>query len=445
MRTWFGTDGIRGRANELLTGDFVFRLGQAAGAFFCKHHEKPVITIGTDTRVSSPMLERALSAGLMSVGVNVVLLGVIPTPGVAYETKMNRYAAGVVISASHNPFEDNGIKFFNTDGYKLSDRQEEEIEYILKHPETILLETGDKLGQIEKIGTNHDDYISFLIKKSQYSFNGIKIIVDSANGAASSYAKRMFETMGAHVISMHDKPSGININAMCGSTHTKSLQEQVIQEGADLGIALDGDADRLMVVDELGNVVDGDDLLYVFATHMHKEKTLANQAVVVTIMSNYGLIKALESKGIEVKLTAVGDRYVIEEMKQGQFNLGGESSGHLIFGDHNTTGDGMMAAIELLNVMKKTGKSVSALTRMYSKSCQYMNNVKVKNKTGWNENDAISAAILRAQAQLEGKGRVLVRASGTEQLIRVMAEGPNQTEIETIVSELSRIVHSHCS
>jgi len=445
MRTWFGTDGIRGRSNELLTGEFVFQLGQAAGSFFNKKQKNPVIVIGRDTRLSSSMIEHALAAGLMSVGVNVASLGVIPTPGVAYETKINKYTAGVVISASHNPFEDNGIKFFHQTGYKLSDMEEEEIESYMKNPASILLAPPKGMGQMVKPRSGHDDYITFLKKNRATRLDGLHMVVDSANGAASAYAAKLFEDLGARVTAIHQQPNGTNINDQCGSTHLASLQEMVRSKKADLGIALDGDADRLMVVDEMGNVVDGDDLLYIFATQMRKESMLSSNTVVVTIMSNYGFIKALEEAGIDVRLTAVGDRYVIEEMKQGSYNLGGESSGHLIFGDKNTTGDGMMAALELVHALVENGKPLSTLTHGYQKSAQVMNNVKVTNKKNWEQNDAIARAIEKANKTLAGKGRILVRASGTEELIRVMAEGPDREELNHIVFEISQVVLEHCS
>ena len=445
MRTWFGTDGIRGRSNELLTGEFVFHLGQAAGSFFHKKQKNPMIVIGRDTRLSSSMIEHALAAGLMSVGVNVVSLGVIPTPGVAYETKINKYTAGVVISASHNPFEDNGIKFFHQTGYKLNDQEEEEIEAYLKCPETIHLASPENVGQMVLPRSGQDDYITYLKKSKLYQFEGLHVVVDSANGAASQYAETLLRELGATVTAIHQQPNGTNINDQCGSTHLASLQETVKTKKADVGIALDGDADRLMVVDEMGNVVDGDDLLYIFAMQMKKEKTLFENTVVVTVMSNYGFIKALEVAGIDVKLTAVGDRYVIEEMKQGSYNLGGESSGHLIFGDKNTTGDGLMAGLELIHALVQSQKPLSMLTHGYQKSAQVMNNVKVKNKKNWEQNDAIIRAIEKANQLLAGKGRILVRASGTEELIRVMAEGPNQDELNHIVDQLSQVVLEHCS
>jgi phosphoglucosamine mutase len=445
VRKYFGTDGIRGKANEILTPQFVLKLGQAAGIYFKTKKEKPRLLIGMDTRLSGDMLANALCAGLTSVGVNVTTIGVIPTPGVAYCVRTYGFDAGVVLSASHNPFEDNGIKFFSDAGYKLPDEVEEQIEELLLTEQPLVLAGPSNMGTVTYDPNMQNAYATFLTNVTPNSCTRHKIVIDGANGAASRFAKNVFEAVGYEVVSIFCAPDGVNINENCGSTHLEALQKEVVKQGAIVGFAFDGDADRLMAVDEKGQTVDGDDLLYAFATTMKQKGALSQNTVALTIMSNYGLIKALESAGIDVTLTAVGDRYVIEEMQKKSLNLGGESSGHLILSDYNTTGDGMLAAVIFLELLSESGKTVSQITKTYAKSAQHMSNVHVANKEGWQQNDAIVSAIAEATKKLEQRGRVLVRASGTEQLIRVMAEGPDESEVRSIVDHVANIVREQCS
>lgn len=441
MGKYFGTDGVRGVANSELTPELAFKLGRCGGYVLTKAKQEPRVLVGRDTRVSGHMLEGALIAGLLSIGVEVMRLGVITTPGVAYLTRAIGADAGVVISASHNPVQDNGIKFFGPDGFKLSDQQEQEIEVLLDQEEdTLPRPTADKVGTVSDYFEGGQKYLSFLKSTVSNEFDGLNIVVDCAHGAAFSLAPQLIGDLGANITTIGTSPNGININDGVGSTHPKKLQEKVVEQGADLGLAFDGDADRLIVVDEEGNMVDGDQIMYICATHMKEKGTLKQDTVISTVMSNLGFHKALEEKGIKVSTTAVGDRYVMEAMCAGGYNIGGEQSGHIIFLDYNTTGDGILSAIQLINVLKEKGKSVSELVRELTIYPQKMVNIKVADKYRVLENEKIAAVITAVEGEMNGKGRVLVRASGTEPLVRVMAEAEDEEALEEWIERIAKVV-----
>ncbi len=443
MGKYFGTDGVRGVANTDLTAELAFRIGRCGGYVLAGDVKKPTICIGLDTRISGPMLEAALIAGLLSIGANVVRLGVVSTPAVAYLTRILGMDAGVMISASHNPVEDNGIKFFGRDGFKLSDETELQIE--------VLMDTmGDQLPRPigGGVGTVRDDhkaaqlYVEFLKSTMDVSLAGMRIVLDCANGAAYELAPEVFRELGAEVITIANKPNGLNINDMCGSTHPEGLREEVLAANADLGLSFDGDADRLIAIDELGEEVDGDYILCILGDAMKQAEQLNKATIVTTVMSNIGLYKALEENGIKSVKTAVGDRYVMEEMRAGGYNLGGEQSGHVIFLDHNTTGDGILSAIQLAGTVKRSGKSLSELKSMMRKYPQVLLNVRVADKSKLKDNLALKASIDRVEAALGDDGRVLVRPSGTESLIRVMVEGPDKADIERYAEDIATVVRS---
>lgn len=442
MVTLFGTDGIRGVVNSTLMPELAYQLGRAAGAYFCKKAGAHRFLIGRDTRISGSMIEAALAAGLCSSGVSVDLAGVIPTPGVAYLTKKKNYDAGVVISASHNPFPDNGIKFFDHNGYKLPDAAEEEIENLLRHTDgpEIPRPTGAGIGQIRHVPEIADEYRTYVLSTAGTDFKGMKIVTDSANGAASHFLPGILRELGAEVVALSCDPDGTNINANCGSTHIGHLQETVLKEGALCGIANDGDADRCLFVDEKGQVLDGDHIMLINALRMKEEGRLTDDMVVGTVMSNLGFGKALASYGCHTVSTQVGDRYVLEEMRKHGYSLGGEQSGHIIFTDYNTTGDGLITAVQTLSVLKKDGRPLSALNALMTDYPQLLKNVRVYSKIGWEDNELIAAAIEAGKEELGNEGRILVRASGTEPLIRVMGEGPSQEQLERIVSDIASVV-----
>jgi len=438
----FGTDGVRGVANQSLTPEMALGLGQAAGAYFLKQHGgRPQIIIGKDTRISGDMLEAALAAGLASVGVDVLRLGVIPTPGVAFLCRHLKAAAGVMISASHNPVPDNGIKFFDHQGYKLSDTVEDEIEAIY----------FNKLAQLERpigvqVGVITDNlgaikaYEDYLVASVPVSFVGLKIVIDCGFGAAYDLAPRVLERLGATVIPLHNQNDGSRINVRCGSTHTGLLQEKVKENGAHLGVAHDGDADRVIAVDERGVEIDGDQIITICGLQLLAEGKLKNKKVAVTVYSNLGLIEAFKQHQAEVVITANGDRYVLEALREQDLVLGGEQSGHIIFLDKNTTGDGVMTALQLIAVVVRTGRCLSELAAQMKHFPQVLENVRVKRKEGWEDNSQIKQLIAKAEQTLVGRGRILVRASGTEPLIRVMAEGPDAAELERITKELVELI-----
>ena len=442
MARLFGTDGVRGVVNEFLTPELAYHLGRAAATHFGKEKEHPTFLIGRDTRISGSMLESALAAGICSVGGNVVIAGVVPTPAVAYLVRQQGFDAGAVISASHNPYPDNGIKFFDGNGYKLPDEVEDQLEeYVRQSADNELPRpTGDGIGKIEHNSNLAHFYAHFVRHTIDTSLEGMTIVYDGANGAASSVGPEILAGLGAKVININVNPDGLNINHHCGSTHIEGLQVAVQQHNADLGIANDGDADRCLLVDEKGQVLDGDQIMLLCALKLKEEGKLKDDTVVGTVMSNIGFHKAAQELGMKTFATAVGDRYVLEYMREHNLSVGGEQSGHVIFLDHNTTGDGMLTAVQVAALMKEKNQPLSELAGIMTKYPQVLINVRVATKTGWEDNDLIKAAIVTAEGELGVEGRVLVRASGTEPLIRVMAEGPNQEELQALCQEIADII-----
>lgn len=444
MARLFGTDGVRGIANLSLTPELGFKLGRASTVYFGKKSQKkPIFLIGRDTRISGQMFEAAIAAGICSAGGIATIIGIIPTPGVAYLTKKLQANAGIVISASHNPFSDNGIKFFGGDGYKLPDAIEDELEVIVRQidsDDNISRPTGKDVGHIEYRNDLIRQYEDFLTTTTVENFEGIKIVLDCANGAAYGVMPNVLRRLGADVKVIHALPNGTNINDGCGSTHLESLKKAVLENNADFGIAHDGDADRCLCIDEKGEVIDGDRILVICATEMKKAGTLKNNTVVSTVMANIGFHKALKAAGINVEVTKVGDRYVLENMLANGYIIGGEQSGHIIFSDYSTTGDGLLTAIQVLSSLKRSGKKASELTSLMVSYPQLLVNVKVKSKEGWEDNEAIKAAIKNGEDTLKDNGRVLVRPSGTEELIRVMAEGQDQAELTKICQSIADVI-----
>ncbi|EGL83558.1 phosphoglucosamine mutase [Caldalkalibacillus thermarum TA2.A1] len=441
MGKYFGTDGVRGIANSELTPELAFKLGRCGGYLLTKAADEPKVVVGRDTRISGELLESALIAGLLSIGVEVMRLGVISTPGVAYLTRALGAQAGVMISASHNPVADNGIKFFGPDGFKLTDEQEAEIEALLDAEEDRLPRpTGADVGIVSQYLVGGQKYIHYLKSTVQHSFEGLHIVLDCAHGAASALAPQLFCDLGAQITTIGANPNGVNINDGVGSTQPEALQQAVLEHKADLGLAFDGDADRLIAVDEQGNIVNGDQIMYVCALAMKEKGQLKADTVVATVMSNMGFYKALEAKGIQVVTTKVGDRYVLEEMLKKGYNLGGEQSGHIIFLDYNTTGDGMLSALQLVNVLQEKNKPLSALVQDLIIYPQKMVNVRVKDKHQVTENEKVKAKIAEVEREMNGKGRVLVRPSGTEPLVRVMVEAEDGQRIENWVNAIADVV-----
>ena len=440
----FGTDGVRGEANVVLTAELAYQLGRAA-AFVLKRDGLPdkeaAMVIWKDTRISGEMLEASLIAGICSTGVNVYRAGVIPTPAVAVLTRMLNCMAGVVISASHNPYHDNGIKFFSPLGTKLPDEVEQAIEDVIAAGlQGVPSPAGAEIGRVIAYTEGAERYSNFIKSKVDGDFAGLRVIADCANGAASHIAPRLLRELGADVTAIACKPDGININNKCGSTHLEQLQKAVVNAQADLGVAYDGDADRLLAVDEDGNVVDGDRLLMIFGSYLKEQGLLAEDTVVVTVMSNMGLKMALKEKGIKTLDTKVGDRYVIEGMKESGAVLGGEQSGHIVFGLDNTTGDGILSSVKLLQIVKQSKRSLKDLAAEMEQYPQILINVKVKEKHGWESKAEIQQAIAAAQQELGETGRILVRASGTENLLRVMVEGKQQEQIEQLAQQIAGVV-----
>ncbi len=441
MGKYFGTDGVRGVANSELTPELAFKVGRFGGYVLTKDKERPKVIIGRDTRISGHMLEGALVAGLLSIGAEVMRLGVISTPGVAFLTKALGAEAGVMISASHNPVQDNGIKFFGPDGFKLSDEQENEIEALLDLPEDQLPRPiGADLGQVNDYFEGGQKYLQFLKQTVDEDFTGIHVALDCANGATSSLATHLFADLDADISTMGTSPNGLNINDGVGSTHPEALAAFLKEKGADVGLAFDGDGDRLIAIDENGDIVDGDQIMYICAKYMKEQGRLKHQTVVSTVMSNLGFYKALEQNGIESVQTAVGDRYVVEEMKKSGYILGGEQSGHIIFLDYNTTGDGLLTGLQLVNIMKSTKKPLSQLASEMTKFPQLLVNVKVTDKYHVTDNPVIKAVIEQVEAEMNGNGRILVRPSGTEPLVRVMAEAPTEELCKEYVDRIVSVV-----
>ena len=440
MRKYFGTDGVRGVANKELTCDLAYKLGRAGGYVLTNNEYKVKVVVGKDTRQSGDMLEAALIAGLMSVGCDVITVGVIPTPGVAYLTRKYGAECGVVISASHNPMEDNGIKFFNKDGFKLDDEIELKIEEYIDNMEKIAYNPiGNEVGVRIHKHTAAQDYVDYLKSIVDTDLTGLKVVLDCANGAAYKVAPEVFRELGAEVIAMNVTPDGENINHKCGSTHPEGLQKAVVEHNADLGLAYDGDADRLIAVDETGTIVDGDHIMILGAVYLKKQNKLANDTLVVTTMSNIGLHVAAKEYGIDLAITDVGDRYVIEEMKKSGHNLGGEQSGHMIFLDYNTTGDGTLSSLIVSKIVKEDGKTLSEQSALMTTYPQVLINVDVRNevKNKFMENDEIRTEIEKLEKLMAGTGRVLIRPSGTQPLVRVMLEGKDEGQIRELAQELA--------
>lgn len=443
MGRLFGTDGVRGLANRELTCDLAYKLGQAGAHVLTGEKHKPRILIGRDTRLSGDMLEAALAAGICSVGADAIVVGVLPTPAIAYLTRRYGADAGAVISASHNPMEYNGIKFFNSQGYKLPDELENRIEdIILDKAEEIPLPEGSDLGRIVRVENAFADYVEFLKSTFEGDLKGFKIALDCANGAAYQAAPMLFAALGAEVHVMGNEPDGVNINASCGSTHPEKLQQFVKELGADVGLAFDGDADRLIAVDENGEIVDGDQVMVMCALCMARRGELKENTVVTTVMSNLGLDLALKKAGLTSVKTKVGDRYVLEKMLEGGFSIGGEQSGHIIFLDHNTTGDGLLTALQMLGVMKRSGDRLSKLAAQMRKYPQVLVNARVseQKKHSYADDPVIRDEIGKIESRFKDEGRVLIRPSGTEPLVRVMIEGADQKEIEGYAVKLARLI-----
>lgn len=446
MQRLFGTDGVRGLANREVTVELALKLGRAAASYFANTVDgKPKIFIGRDTRLSGPMLETALAAGICSAGGEAHLLGVMPTPAVAYLTANSDACAGVVISASHNPFEDNGIKFFSQAGAKLPDNVENEIQFLVENESRTQNPEGEGVGVVVDRPGLAQDYIDYVVQAANIDFAGLKVVVDCANGAAYELAPIILRTLGAQVIVIHDQPNGVNINKNSGSTHMESLCAAVVENKAAVGIAHDGDADRCLLVDEKGQIVDGDQMMLICALELMRRKRLVDNTLVTTVMSNIGLHMAMKEHGGKCVVTPVGDRYVLEEMLKNGYNLGGEQSGHIIFRDIVTTGDGLVTATQVLRSLIKNNKPLSELAGLMTRYPQILKNVRIKSKVGWQENLKIKKAIVYAEERLGESGRVLVRASGTEPLLRVMVEGPEQRVLEELTEYICTIVEKELS
>lgn len=439
MARLFGTDGVRGEANRELTPELAFRLGKAGAYVLGKGRKKAQMMIGRDTRISGDMLEAALTAGICSMGVDVLKVGILPTPGIAYLTRTLGAAAGVVISASHNPYQDNGIKFFAGSGFKLPDELEDEIEQALAVLDTLELAAGKNIGRIVEVENAAGHYADFL-KNLAVPLEGMRIVLDCANGAASVVGPRVLADLGAEVIPVFNQPDGININVNCGSTHPETLVAEVLTHRADVGLACDGDADRIIAVDENGRIIDGDGIMVICALALKEKGLLANNALTVTVMSNMGLHKAARKAGIKIHETKVGDRYVMETLLETGSVLGGEQSGHIIFLEHNTTGDGLLSGLQLLTVLKEKNAKLSELALQMKRFPQVLVNSRVNDKERIMNSELIHSKIAEVQQYLGEDGRILVRPSGTEPLIRVMLEGPDQDELEKLAEKVIEAV-----
>jgi phosphoglucosamine mutase len=444
----FGTDGVRGIANSELTAQLAYSLGRAGAFVLTEGTHKPKILVGMDTRISCDMLEAALVSGILSVGAEAICVGVVPTPAIAYLTRKYKADAGVMISASHNPVEYNGIKFFNGNGYKLSDELEDRIQSIIEgNFQGVPSPTGAELGRkIEEDGALVD-YIAYAKSTIDVNLKGMKVALDCANGAAYSAAVETFRSLGAEVVVINNDPDGININKKCGSTHPEELMDYVIRKNCDIGLAFDGDADRCLAVDEKGNLIHGDFMMAIAAKYLKQQGRLSDNALVVTVMSNLGLDIAMQKEGIRTVKTKVGDRYVLEEMAKYGYKLGGEQSGHIIFLDYNTTGDGLVTGLQMAAIVKKSGKTLSELASMMKELPQVLVNAKVPNHMkNIHETDVeIVEEIKKIEEALKGCGRVLIRPSGTEPLVRVMLEGENQDEIDKMAQELAKLIETKAS
>ncbi|HHV65480.1 MAG TPA: phosphoglucosamine mutase [Peptococcaceae bacterium] len=435
----FGTDGVRGEANRELTPELAFRLGKAGAYVLGKGRKKTKIVIGKDTRISGDMLEAALIAGICSMGADVLRVGILPTPGIAYLTRKLQADAGVVISASHNPYQDNGIKFFAGSGFKLPDEVEDEIERTLNILDNLEVPAGRGIGRVLEVVDAIDTYVDFLCGTA-VPLNGMKIVLDCAHGAASVVGPKVFARLGAEVIPIFNQPDGVNINVNCGSTHPEALAEEVLRQGADVGLACDGDADRIIAVDEKGNILDGDYIMVICALALKEKGKLAQDTLVVTVMSNLGLHKAVKNAGLKVYETKVGDRYVLEKLLQTGTVLGGEQSGHIIFLEHNTTGDGLLSALQLLKVLKEKNAKLSELASQMQRFPQVLLNTKVRDKERIMQDETVKKKISQVQQCLGEEGRILVRPSGTEALIRVMLEGKDEQELKKLAEEVIEVI-----
>lgn len=442
MGKLFGTDGVRGIANKDLTPELAYKIGRA-GAYILAREKKGKIVVGKDTRLSGDMLEAALTAGICSMGLDVISVGIMPTPAVAYLTRKYEALAGVVISASHNPGEYNGIKFFDSKGFKLPDEVEEEIEdIILNNKELNLFPTEENIGRVIVENNGREDYINYLISIIDLDLTGVKIAMDCGHGALYKIGPEIIKRLGGQLIVINTEPTGMNINDNCGSTNPEMIQELVIKEKAHIGLSFDGDGDRIIAVDELGNIVDGDHILAICGTYLKENGRLKNNTIVGTIMTNMGLDLYLQEKGINIVKTKVGDRYILEEMIKNDYVLGGEQSGHIIFLDYNTTGDGLATGLYLLKVMKETGKPMSQLNKLMTDFPQVLVNARVKNelKNKYKENKEIIEKIKEVENLFQGQGRVVIRPSGTEPLVRVMIEAKEDIGLLEIASDLARFI-----
>ncbi len=444
MGKYFGTDGVRGVANSELTPEFAFKLGRIGGYVLTKDSkDRPKVLIGRDTRISGEMLEGALVAGLLSIGAEVMRLGVISTPGVAYLSRVMNAEAGVMISASHNPVADNGIKFFGPDGFKLTDAQEAEIEALIDAEEdTLPRPVGADIGSVSDYFEGGQKYISYLKQTVDEDFEGLHVGLDCAHGATSSLATHLFADLEADISTMGSSPTGLNINEGVGSTHPENLAAFVLERGAHVGLAFDGDGDRLIAVDENGQIVDGDQIMFIIGKYLNTKGRLNKNTIVSTVMSNMGFYKAVEENSMTSVQTAVGDRYVVEEMRANGYNVGGEQSGHIVFLDYNTTGDGLLTGIQLVSIMKATGKKLSELAGEMTIFPQRLVNVRVTDKHAVTQNDKVAAVITEVEAEMAGNGRVLVRSSGTEPLVRVMVEAATEEACETYVNRIADVVRA---
>lgn len=444
MLKYFGTDGVRGVANQGLTPELAFKLGRDGGYVLTKEKQgdsQARVLVSRDTRISGQMLEYALISGLLSVGIEVLEVGVITTPGLSYLVRAQGADAGIQISASHNPVEDNGIKFFGSDGLKLSDEMEGEIEKLIDASEDNLPRPSAKgLGTVTDFHEGSSKYLQFIENTIPEDLGGIKVVIDGANGASSALISRLFADCGVDFTTIATHPDGLNINDHVGATHTEKLQEEVVKQGAQLGLAFDGDADRCIAVDENGNQVDGDHIMYVIGTYLAEHGRLKKDTIVTTVMSNLGFTKALERKGLKNVRTQVGDRYVSEEMRANGYNLGGEQSGHVIMTDYHNTGDGMLTGLHLMLVMKETGKSLSELLTDFKEYPQQLINVPVKDKNTWKNYPEIAEAIKQVENELGDDGRIFVRPSGTQSLLRVMTEAPSQELADKYCEQVAAVV-----
>ncbi|MEJ7542745.1 phosphoglucosamine mutase [Staphylococcus intermedius] len=443
MGKYFGTDGVRGVANQELTPELAFKLGRYGGYVLAHNEDKkhPRVLVGKDTRVSGEMLEHALIAGLVSIGAEVMRLGVISTPGVAYLTREMGAELGVMISASHNPVADNGIKFFGSDGFKLSDEQENEIEVLLDQENPDLPRpTGKDIVHTSDYFEGAQKYLSYLKSTIEVNLEGLKIALDGAHGSTAALAPFLFGDLEADTVTMGCNPDGYNINDQVGSTHPQTLAQKVVDNECDFGLAFDGDGDRLIAVDEKGQIVDGDQIMFVIGQEMAKNQELNDNMIVSTVMSNLGFYKALEAEGIQSDKTKVGDRYVVEEMRRGNYNLGGEQSGHIVMMDYNTTGDGLLTGVHLAAVVKRSGKKLSELAGQMKKYPQSLVNVRVTDKYGVEDNQDVKAVMDEVEAEMNGEGRILVRPSGTEPLVRVMVEAKTDEDAQNFAERIAKVV-----